>query len=85
MIGRKFVGSLKQSYRFRLVIAEGKIGQLSVSLDMVGVQLNTAAECSDRFFVIPLVVEEVPEQVERSNRSGNRSDACSRAFIASVF
>ena len=32
---------------------------------MVGVQLNTAAECSDRFFVMPLVVKEVSEQVEQ--------------------
>ena len=65
MIGRKFVGSLEQSCRLRLVVAEVKIGQLPVSLNMVGVQFNTAAECSDCFFVMPLVVEEVSEQVEQ--------------------
>ena len=65
MIGCKFVGSLKQSYRFRLIVTEVKIGQLPLSLNMVGVQFNTAAECSDCFFVMPLVVEEVSEQVEQ--------------------
>ena len=64
MIGCKFVGSLKQSYRFRLVVTEVKIGQLSLSLNMVGVQFNTTAECSS-FFVMPLVVEDVSEQVEQ--------------------